>query len=64
MKANVGGIDRVLRIILGCAMLGTGYYFKSWLGLIGIGPILTGFFRFCPAYPLIGLNTCKLPDGK
>ena len=64
MKTNVGGIDRLLRLIVGLGILGTGYYFKSWWGLIGFGPLLTGFFRFCPAYPLIGLNTCKLPDGK
>ena len=61
MKANVGGIDR---ITFGLVILGAGYYFKSWWGVIGFGPIITGFFRYCPADPLIGLNTCKLPDGK
>ena len=64
MKANVGGIDRILRIIVGLGILGAGLYFKSWWGLIGLGPVFTGVFRFCQAYPLIGLSTCKLPDAK
>ena len=58
MKPNVGGLDRIARILLGLALLGAGYYFKSWFGLIGLGPLLTAVFRFCPAYPLFGLNTC------
>ena len=58
MKPNVGSIDRTLRIIAGLAMLTTGYFFKSWWGLIGIVPILTGIVRFCPAYLPIGLSTC------
>ena len=57
MKANVGTIDRVIRIIAGLAILCVGYYFKSWWGLIGFGPILTGIFRYCPAYPPFGINT-------
>jgi hypothetical protein len=64
MKPNVGSLDRALRLILGCALLGAGYYFKSWWALIGIVPILTGLFRFCPAYLPIGLNTCKSKDSK
>ncbi|AOS44142.1 hypothetical protein Verru16b_01203 [Lacunisphaera limnophila] len=62
MKPNVGGIDRILRILAGIAILGAGFYFKSWLGLIGIVPILTGIFRFCPAYLPFGLSSCKLKD--
>lgn len=62
MKPNVGGIDRILRILAGIAILGAGYYFKSWWGLIGIIPLLTAVFRFCPAYLPIGLNTCGKSD--
>ena len=58
MKANVGSIDRSLRFIAGLAILGAGYYFKSWWGLVGLGPILTAIFRFCPAYSPLGINTC------
>lgn len=64
MKPNVGGIDRILRILAGLAILGAGYYFKSWWGLIGIVPILTGTFRFCPAYLPFGLSTCAKPGTK
>lgn len=65
MKANVGGIDRIVRILAGLAILGAGYYFKSWWGLIGIVPLLTATFRFCPAYVPFGLSTCPAkPDEK
>jgi hypothetical protein len=62
MKTNVGTIDRILRVIIGLGILGAGYYFKNWLGLIGIVPLLTATFRFCPAYLPFGLSTCKRPD--
>ena len=54
MKTNGGGLDRILRYL---AILGAGFYFKSWWGLIGLRPILTATFRFCPAYPPLGVNT-------
>ena len=60
MQCNVGGIDRTLRIVIGAllivlAMVGV---IGSW-GWIGILPLATGIFRFCPAYPLLGIKTCK-----
>lgn len=58
MKANVGSIDRALRIIVGLIVLGAGYYYQSWWGLIGLLPLLTGIFRFCPAYLPFGLSSC------
>lgn len=57
MKTNVGSIDRILRYVVGLALLGAGLYFKSWWGLVGLGPLLTAVFRFCPAYLPFGLNT-------
>jgi hypothetical protein len=61
MKANVGGIDKILRIGAGVALLaffalgeGTARY---W-GLVGLVPLGTGLFGFCPLYPLLGINTC------
>jgi hypothetical protein len=62
MKPNVGGLDRIIRLGAGLAILGAGYYFKSWLGLIGLLPILTGTFRFCPAYLPFGFSSCKTKD--
>jgi hypothetical protein len=60
MKTNVGGIDRILRYLVGLALLGAGLYFKSWWGLVGLGPILTATIRFCPAYLPFGLSTCRV----
>ncbi|STQ89455.1 YgaP family membrane protein [Iodobacter fluviatilis] len=58
---NVGGVDRILRIAAGLilivlALLGQ---IGAW-GFIGIVPLATGLFRFCPAYKLIGFNSCPL----
>jgi hypothetical protein len=64
MKPNVGGIDRILRFIAGLAILGAGYYFKSWWGLVGLGPLVTAFVRFCPGYLPFGLNTGSQPADK
>ena len=64
MTTNVGGIDRSLRIIVGLGILGAGLYFKSWWGLVGLLPILTATFRFCPAYLPFGLSTCALPGER
>lgn len=58
MKANVGSLDRIVRIIIGLAVLGAGWYFKSWWGLVGLLPLLTATIRFCPAYLPFGLSTC------
>jgi hypothetical protein len=61
MKANVGGIDRVLRIVVGLvlvALAATGTV-GAW-GWIGLVPLATGLVRFCPLYPLLGLSTCPL----
>lgn len=61
MKANIGGIDRILRIVVGLVLIGlaaTGTV--GWWGWIGVVPLLTGLFRFCPAYTLLGMNTCPL----
>jgi len=57
MKANVGSMDRVIRVVAGCAIFAVGYYFKSWWGLVGILPVLTAIFRFCPGYLPFGLST-------
>ena len=58
MKTNIGSVDRILRIVVGLALLGAGLYLKSWWGLVGLVPILTALVRFCPAYLPFGLSTC------
>ena len=57
MLQNVGGADRVVRVVLGLAIIAAGVYFKSWWGLIGIVPIATALVRFCPAYLPFGIKT-------
>lgn len=60
MKSNVGTLDRSLRIAAGLVLIGLGLSgVIGWWGLIGVVPLATGIFRFCPAYPLLGINTCK-----
>jgi hypothetical protein len=61
---NVGGIDRILRIVVGLALI-AGFFLNSgatysWLYLIGIVPLLTGVFSSCALYSLIGVNTCSV----
>lgn len=65
MKANVGSIDRALRVIAGLVLLGLFFVLPGdarWFGLIGIVPLATGVLRWCPMYSLLGLNTC--PSSK
>lgn len=58
MTANVGGVDRILRILVGLALIGWAIYSKNLLGWIGLVPVLTGVFRFCPAYLPFGFRSC------
>ena len=64
MKANVGSVDRLGRVLIGLALLGLlfekGDPFQ-WLGLIGIIPLLTGITGFCPFYSILGLSSCPHP---
>ena len=59
MKCNVGTVDRLLRIILGLIIAILGVVFDSWLGLIGIIPLATGLFRWCPMYLPFKISTAK-----
>ena len=59
MKVNVGMVDRVLRIGVGAVLIDLAAGVGVW-GYIGVVPLLTGLFRFCPAYGLFGLSTCAL----
>lgn len=64
MKTNVGGIDRILRIVIGLvliALAATGTV-GLW-GWIGVVPLATALVGFCPLYPLLGINTCPAKRG-
>jgi hypothetical protein len=60
MKINVGTTDRVVRVLVGLGLItatATGYI-GMW-GWLGVVPLATGLFRVCPAYNLMGMNTCS-----
>lgn len=59
MAANVGGMDRALRAVIGLAWLAAGVYFKSWWGLLGLVPLATAVVRFCPLYLPFGVSSCR-----
>lgn len=62
MKCNVGTVDRVVRIVAGTTIIGAGFYLQSWWGAVGVVPMLTGLFRWCPAYVPVGLSTVGKPS--
>lgn len=62
MQTNVGGIDRIARIVIGIALLLFALFNEGsyrWFGLIGLVPLGTGLLGWCPAYIPFGIKTCK-----
>lgn len=58
MNQNEGSVDRVIRVVLGSFLLSLVFVGPhTWLGLLGIIPLLTGVVGFCPLYRVLGLNT-------
>jgi len=64
VQANVGTIDRILRIVIGLVLIGLAATGRigAW-GWIGILPLLTGIVRVCPAYSILGVRTCASPKS-
>ncbi len=60
MTSNVGGIDRLLRILVGLLLIGlaVGGVIGAW-GYLGVLPLATGLIRWCPAYLPFGWTSCK-----
>jgi hypothetical protein len=61
MKSNVGSIDRVIRVVLGLGLLSAVFWLQGsvrWFGLIGLVPLFTAIFSFCPLYTVLGIRTC------
>lgn len=60
MTPNIGTADRVIRIIVGLALLSLIFLLDGntrWWGLLGLGPLLTAFVRYCPPYKWLGIDT-------
>jgi type IV secretory pathway TrbD component len=64
MKPNMGGADRVIRAVVGVAVIAAGFYFKSWWGAIGLIPLGTAIIRWCPAYLPFGFSTRGTSEGE
>ena len=63
MTKNIGNTERLIRAILGVALI-AGYFLNSggaysWLYLLGIIPLATAAIGWCPPYALLGINTCR-----
>lgn len=59
MNTNMGSADRIIRAVVGIAVVGAGFYFNSWWGLIGLVPLATAAVGWCPAYLPFGISTCR-----
>lgn len=64
IQHNVGSLDRIIRVVAGVALIGASLsgVIGLW-GWIGLVPLATGLFRFCPAYRPFGLSTCPAKAG-
>jgi hypothetical protein len=64
MKTNEGGLDRILRIIVGAGILSLAFIGPQtpW-AYLGAIPLLTGVVGFCPLYAVLGINTCGAPKA-
>ncbi|MGZ3180842.1 MAG: YgaP family membrane protein [Telluria sp.] len=61
MEANVGTVDRVIRIVLGLLILGLFFMLDEgvrWWALLGIIPLASGLVAWCPVYKLLGIDSC------
>ncbi|HMV00618.1 MAG TPA: DUF2892 domain-containing protein [Rhodocyclaceae bacterium] len=63
MKANVGGLDKVLRIAAGLGLIAWALLGGPVWAWIGVVPLATGLMGWCPAYPLLGISTCGVKKG-
>jgi hypothetical protein len=68
MTRNVGTVDRIARAALGLLLIAyalglvapdTGYNAWGWIGVV---PLATAAIRFCPAYRILGVRTCRAAD--
>ena len=59
MSTNVGGLDRILRIIVGLALIAYAFYGAQPIAYIGVVPLITGLIGICPIYSIFKISTCK-----
>jgi Protein of unknown function (DUF2892) len=64
LKNNVGGIDKIARIVLGVALIAFAIIEGQIWAYIGIVPLFTGLFGTCPLYSIFGISTCPISSKK
>lgn len=64
MKKNVGTTDKIIRVVIGIAIIIVGVYFKSWWGVIGVIPLISAALGWCPLYIPLKISTIKEETGK
>jgi len=62
MKCNVGKNDRIVRVIIGLAIIWAGFYYEEWWGVIGVVFLVTAAIGYCPAYTPFRFSTCRKDD--
>ena len=64
MHLNVGGIDQILRIVLGVVICTIGVIYYNWCGIAGLIPLMNGTMSWCPLYNLVGLSSLKIGESE
>ncbi len=59
MDKNMGQVDRIIRAVIGVVVMVFGVMYHSWLGAIGLIPLITAGIGFCPLYKIIGFKSCN-----
>ncbi|TLU83553.1 MAG: DUF2892 domain-containing protein [Chlorobium sp.] len=55
----MGPTDRIIRAVIGLIIITLGFVYHSWLGAIGLIPLVTAGIGFCPLYRIIGFKSCS-----
>lgn len=64
MKINIGGIERIIRIVAGAVLVGLAASGTvGWWGWLGLAPLATGLTGWCPPYAMLGISTCRVKDS-
>ena len=64
MYHNVGGIDQILRKVLGVVICSIGVIYNNWWGMVGLIPLVTGTMSWCPLYNLVGLSSLEISESE
>jgi hypothetical protein len=63
MKHNVCGLEKYIRMIIGVAIISAGLFYGSWLGAIGLIPLVTAFVGYCPVTHALRLSSCPVGES-